>query len=395
MKSLMNLTSLFTKCLTMVVGTFLVISLLSSAANAQPIGAPNVAAKSYLLIDYDTGEVLLSKNAEEVLPPASLTKMMTSYIVADQLHRGIISGADKVLISENAWAQNPKLRGSSLMFVEANKYVSVADLHRGIVIQSGNDASIAMAEHIAGSEEAFAQLMNQHAKRLGMHSTNFVNSTGLPAANHVTTAKDLAILARALIRDFPSDYSVYSEQSFTFNKITQQNRNELLNDKNLGVDGIKTGHTDAAGYCLVASAQQGSMRLISVVMGTETKAARASESRKLLNHGFRFYTNVMPFKAGQALKQARVWKGELEHFAVGLARDAKMTVLKTDKAQLKANYKLHKEIMAPIKKGQVVGELTFKTDAKIIKQLPIVALQNVEEAGILGRMWDSMKLWFE
>ncbi|NVK22138.1 MAG: D-alanyl-D-alanine carboxypeptidase [Kangiellaceae bacterium] len=373
---------------------FFTVVLAPATQAAQP-GNPSIAAKSYLLMDYDTGQILLEENAGQLLPPASLTKMMTSYIIADELHKGNISNEDQVLITENAWAQNPKLKGGSLMFVEVNKYVSVEDLHRGIVIQSGNDASIAMAEHISGTEDAFADLMNKHAERLGMKDTFFVNSTGLPADGHITTARDLAILAHALIKDFPEDYGLYAEKEFTFNKITQQNRNELLNDKGLGVDGIKTGHTEEAGYCLVSSAEKGNMRLISVVMGTDSKAARASQSRKLLNHGFRFYTNVKPFTAGQELKKARVWKGDKEEFSVGLAQNAHLTILKTQQDQLQANYTINKQIMAPIKKGQIVGEVFFKIGEQEVKRMPMVALENVEEAGFFGRMWDSMKLWFE
>ena len=377
----------------LIVGAVLLVA--SNVVNAVQPGKPSVDSSSWLLMDYETGNVIMEENADEQLPPASLTKMMTSYIIADQLHKGNISNEDKVLISENAWAQNPKLKGSSLMFVEVNKYVSVEDLHRGIVIQSGNDASIAMAEHIAGSEDAFADLMNQYAKRLGMNSTHFMNSTGLPHEQHMTTARDLGILARALINHFPEDYSLYAEREFSYNGITQQNRNELLGDTTLGVDGIKTGHTEAAGYCLVSSAEKKGMRLISVVMGTDSMGARASESRKLLNFGFRFYTNVKAFAAGKALKQAEVWKGEEEQVSVGLAQDAVLTVLKTEKDQLKANYKLNGKLMAPIQKGQVVGEVYFNMGDKVVKRMPMVALDTVEEAGFFGRMWDSMALWFE
>ena len=373
----------------------LVLWAFSGVATAIQPAKPSVDASSWLLMDFETGQIIIEENADQQLPPASLTKMMTSYIIADQLHKGNISDDDKVLISENAWAQNPKLKGSSLMFVEVNKYVTVEDLHRGIVIQSGNDASIAMAEHIAGSEEAFADLMNQYAKRLGMNSTHFMNSTGLPHEQHNTTARDLAKLARALIVDFPEDYSLYAEREFVYNGITQQNRNELLGDTTLGVDGIKTGHTEAAGYCLVSSAEKQGMRLISVVMGTDSMGSRASESRKLLNYGFRFYTNVKAFAAGKPLKQAEVWKGEEELVGVGLAQDAVLTVLKSEKDQLKANYKLSGKLMAPIQKGQVVGEVYFQMGDKVVKRMPMVALNKVEEAGFFGRMWDSMALWFE
>ena len=222
-----------------------------------------------------------------------------------------------------------------------------------------------------------------------------MNSTGLPDENHISTARDLAKLARALIADFPEDYSLYAEREFTYNGITQKNRNELLGDTTLGVDGIKTGHTEEAGYCLVSSAEKQGMRLISVVLGADSMGARASESRKLLNFGFRFYTNVKAFAGGKALNQAQVWKGEEEKVGVGLAQDAVLTVLKSEKDSLKANYKLNGKLMAPIKKGQVVGEVYFSMGDDVIKRLPMVALDNVEEAGFFGRMWDSMALWFE
>ncbi|GGE91079.1 penicillin-binding protein [Kangiella profundi] len=365
----------------------------SAMAAIQP-GKPNVDARSYLLMDYDTGQIIMQDNADQKLPPASLTKMMTSYIIGDELHNGNLKLDDKVLISENAWAQNPKLKGGSLMFIEVNKYVTVEDLYRGIIIQSGNDASIAMAEHIAGTEEAFADLMNQYAAKLGMKDTHFENSTGWPAEGHVTTARDLAILARALIRDFPEDYAIYAEQEFTYNGIKQRNRNELLSDPTLNVDGLKTGHTEEAGYCLVSSAEKEGMRLISVVMGTDSEAERASETRKLLNYGFRFYTNIKPFKAGQSLRTARVWKGEEEEVKVGLAQDAALTLLKSQKDQIQANYTIQSQLIAPIRRGQVVGEVFFKVGDEEIKRMPLVALDNVEEAGFFGRMWDSMKLWF-
>ncbi|MHC9509551.1 D-alanyl-D-alanine carboxypeptidase family protein [Kangiella sp. M94] len=383
------------KTLKILLSVGFLLALVANAASAaiQP-GKPNVDARSYLLMDYDTGQIIMENNADQKLPPASLTKMMTSYIIGDELHKGNLSLDDKVLVSENAWAQNPKLKGGSLMFIEVNKYVRVEDLYRGIIIQSGNDASIAMAEHIAGTEEAFADLMNQYAAKLGMKDTHFENSTGWPAEGHVTTARDLAILARALIRDFPEDYKIYAEREFTYNGIKQQNRNELLNDPTLNVDGLKTGHTEEAGYCLVSSAEKEDMRLISVVMGTDSEAERAAESRKLLNFGFRFYTNIKPFKAGQALRTARVWKGSEEEVKVGLAQDAALTLLKSQKDQIQANYTIQSQLMAPIRRGQVVGEVFFKVGEKEIKRMPLVALENVEEAGFFGRMWDSMKLWF-
>ena len=370
------------------------LALLPLTIQAAKPGVPKIDARSYVLVDYATGEVLVEKNSDQQLPPASLTKLMTSYIIADELSKGSIGNSDEVLISENAWAQNPKLKGSSLMFVEVNKYVPLEDLHKGIVIQSGNDASIAMAEHIAGTEDAFAEVMNAQAKSLGMQSSHFENSTGLPAKGHLTTARDLSKLATALIKNFPQDYSLYAQKEFTYNGITQQNRNALLSDTSMLVDGLKTGYTEEAGYCLVSSAVKNEMRLVSVVMGADSKAARATESRKLLNYGFRFYTSVTPYKAGQSLKTARIWKGEAEQFKVGLAQDAKITLLKTDKANLKASYSLNQEITAPIRRGQVVGQLILKIADKEVKRLPMVALESVEEAGFFGRMWESIKLWF-
>lgn len=385
-----------TKTLKFLLSVGLVVALMANVALAaiQP-GKPNVDARSYLLMDYDTGQIIMEHNADQKLPPASLTKMMTSYIIGDELHKGNLSFTDKVLVSENAWAQNPKLKGGSLMFIEVNKYVTVEDLYRGIIIQSGNDASIAMAEHIAGTEEAFADLMNQYAAKLGMKDTHFENSTGWPAEGHVTTARDLAILAQALIRDFPEDYAIYAEREFTYNGIKQRNRNDLLNDSTLNVDGLKTGHTEEAGYCLVSSAEKDDMRLISVVMGTNSEAQRATETRKLLNFGFRFYTNIKPFKAGQSLRTARVWKGAAEEVRVGLAKDAALTILRSQKDQVQANYTIQKQLMAPIRRGQVVGEVFFKVGDEEVKRMPLVALDNVEEAGFFGRMWDSIKLWFD
>ena len=286
--------------------------------------APAIAAKGYLLIDFDSGTVLAENNSEERLEPASLTKMKTSYNIGQEIKSGNLKPTDKVTISENAWSKN--FPESSKMFIEVGKEVSVEDLNRGIIVQSGNDACVAMAEHIAGSEGAFADLMNSWAAELGMQNSHFVNSHGLHASDHYTTAQDMAILAKALISDVPNEYRVYSEKSFKFNGIVQYNRNGLLWDKSLNVDGIKTGHTSAAGYSLVSSATKDGMRLISVVMGTKSENARKVESKKLLNWGFRFFETLTPYNAGDQLAQERIWMGSQEMIRLGVAVNTPITL---------------------------------------------------------------------
>ncbi|MDA7745899.1 D-alanyl-D-alanine carboxypeptidase [Psychromonas sp.] len=354
--------------------------------------APSIAAKGYLLIDFDSGEVLSENNSEESLAPASLTKMMTSYIIGQELKSGNLNLDDKVTISEKAWSKN--FPDSSKMFIEVGKEVTVADLNRGIIIQSGNDACVAMAEHIAGSEGAFADLMNSWALQLGMKNTHFVNSHGLHSEDHYTTAHDMAILAKALIKNVPEEYRIYSEKSFKFNGIVQYNRNGLLWDKSLNVDGIKTGHTSAAGYSLVSSATKDGMRLISVVMGARSDEARKVESKKLLNWGFRFFETITPYKAGDQLASERIWMGKQPTIRLGVANDTTLTLPRNQSQHLKADFVINSELRAPIQKGDKVGEVNYTFNDEPIKTYDLIALESVEEGGIFSRIIDYIKLLF-
>ncbi len=367
-------------------GFFILITLLSGSLFAVIPSAPEMSARAYVLMDYDTGQILVSKNANLQIPPSSLTKMMTSYVMSDEVAKGNISYQDKVTISKNAWAK--KFPGSSLMFIEVGTEVQLEDLKRGIIISSGNDASVAVAEHIAGSEEGFAELMNHHAKRLGMHDTYFENSNGLPTENHLTTAHDMALLTQALIHDFSDDYEVYKEKEFTYNGIRQYNRNSLLWDRSMNVDGVKTGHTEAGGYSLIASATRDNMRLISVVLGTGSKSARKQQNKRLLNFGFRFYETVEPVRPGQVLHQQRVWYGEKEQIALGLVETILLTIPRGDGDKLKAEFTLTEDLEAPIKKGQVLGNVYFELNGTKVKELPLVALEDIQEAGMWSRFTD-------
>ena len=360
-------------------------------ATAAPIiipAAPQIGAESYLLIDAATGDVLASENARMRLPPASLTKIMTSYIIADEIEQGRITQDDRVPISVKAW----RMEGSR-MFIREGTEVSVADLLRGIVIQSGNDASVAMAEYIAGDEEAFAGLMTQTAKSLEMNNTNFMNATGLPDEMHYTTAEDLAVLTRALINRFPEHYAIYSEKYFSYNDIRQANRNALL-WRDDSVDGVKTGHTQAAGYCLVASAMENDTRLISVVMGARDERTRAAESQKLLNYGFRYYETVNLYAAGSSLKRVRVWSGLHESLEVGLDDAITLTIPRGGRDQLKAEINLQDVIEAPIERGQSLGALTLSLGDEMLVERPVVALNPVQEAGWLSSTLDDVQLMF-
>ena len=360
-------------------------------ATAAPIiipAAPQIGAESYLVIDAATGDVLASENARMRLPPASLTKIMTSYIIADEIEQGRITLDDRVPISVKAW----RMEGSR-MFIREGTEVSVADLLRGIVIQSGNDASVAMAEYIAGDEEAFAGLMTQTAKSLGMNDTNFMNATGLPDEMHYTTAEDLAILTRALINRFPEHYAIYSEKYFSYNDIRQANRNALL-WRDDSVDGVKTGHTQAAGYCLVASAMENDTRLISVVMGARDERTRAAESQKLLNYGFRYYETVNLYAAGSSLKRVRVWSGLHESVEVGLDDAITLTIPRGGRGQLKAEINLQDVIEAPIERGQTLGALTLSLGDEMLVERPVVALNPVQAAGWLSSTLDDVQLMF-
>ncbi|MCV2402340.1 D-alanyl-D-alanine carboxypeptidase [Marinomonas sp. C2222] len=349
---------------------------------------PQLSASSYILMDAYTGEILVEHNANTALPPASITKLMTAYIIEYELARGNITLADKVRISEKAW----RMKGSR-MFIREGTQVSVEDLLRGIVIQSGNDASVAMAEYVAGSESAFADLMNQHAQLLGMTNTYFVNSTGFPAEGHYSSASDIAKLSRAKILQFPENYKMYSEKEFTYNNIRQTNRNKLLwQDKT--VDGLKTGHTEEAGYCLAASAIRNGTRLISVVMGTNSDKARAAESQKLLNYGFRYFQTRKLYSRGQVISNAHVWGGSANSVKVGFAEDVLVTMPRQQSDSVPASLELNKEITAPIAVGDVLGKIVVGVDGDVLVERSVVALEAVEEGGFFKRLFDNIKLFF-
>lgn len=363
---------------------------LPGLAPAAPVPAPpSIAASGHLLIDFDSGQVLSESNSEQPLEPASLTKIMTAYVVMRELKAGNVTLQDKVPVSKKAW-RTP----GSRMFIEVDTRVTLEDLLKGMIIQSGNDASVALAEYIAGSEETFANLMNEHARRLGMEHTHFVNSTGLPAETHLTTARDIARLTRSMIREFPDYYRWYSTREFTYNDIKQHNRNKLL-WRDDAVDGVKTGHTDAAGYCLVASAQKEGMRLISVVMGTRSEEARAKESQALLNYGFRFFETHRLYGAGDKLADSRVWKGDREQLALGLSRDLHITIPRHQYKNLKANMTIKPRIMAPVNQGDLLGKVTIELEGNTVAESDLVALQPVAEGGILQNIKDTVLLWLE
>jgi len=374
----------------LILTTFAIASFSLSAAPRVIPDAPNIAAKSFILIDFDSGKVIAEKNADKILEPASLTKMMTSYVIGQELTAGNINLSDEVTISKNAWAKN--FPDSSKMFIEVGKVVTVEKLNQGIIVQSGNDACVAMAEHIAGTEGAFAQLMNSWSKQLGMENTHFVNSHGLDSSEHYTTARDMATLGQALIRDVPEEYRIYSQKKFTYNGITQYNRNGLLWDKNMKVDGIKTGHTSKAGYNLVASATKDNMRLISVVMGTKTADARKNESRKLLSFGFRFFETVTLHEANTSIVEERVWMGTQEQVKLGLADKLTMTVPRGNAKNLTASFEIQKELSAPITKGDVVGKIFYNLNDEEIAQVELIALEDVELGSWFSRLIDYFKL---
>ncbi|MYM63237.1 D-alanyl-D-alanine carboxypeptidase family protein [Pseudomaricurvus sp. HS19] len=349
---------------------------------------PQLAASAYLLMDADTGKILVEHNADEQLPPASLTKMMTSYIVSSEIHNGDIGLDDMVNISVKAWKM-----GGSKMFIREGTQVPVKDLLKGVIVQSGNDASVALAEYVSGSEGAFADVMNQQAALLGMHSTHYVNATGWPAEGHLTTAHDLSLLARALINDYPEHYKLYSEKYFTYNGINQPNRNRLL-FRDPSVDGLKTGHTEAAGFCLVASAKKNDMRLISVVMGTRSDEARAAESQKLLTYGFRYFQTYKPYGVADELASPRVWSGKQDSVALGVAKDLYLTIPRGSEDDLQATMEIDEIIKAPFDAGTELGRLVISLDGEELESVPLVAKEAVAEAGFFARLWDSIKLFF-
>ncbi|MCF6282207.1 MAG: D-alanyl-D-alanine carboxypeptidase [Candidatus Polarisedimenticolaceae bacterium] len=382
--------TLLNRPLILIAFTALLLFCSLSLSAARPIpAAPKIAATGYLLIDFDSGRALAEKSADQALEPASLTKIMTAYVVFREIAEGNITLKEEVLISEKAW----RMVGSR-MFIEVGKRVKVETLLRGLIIQSGNDASVALAEHIAGSESTFAQLMNNHATRLGMSNTNFVNSTGLPHKDHYTTARDIALVAAAAIREFPDFYKWYGEKSFLYNGIKQHNRNKLLwRDKS--VDGMKTGHTEAAGYCLVASAKRDNMRLISVVLGTRSENARAQESQSLLNYGFRFFETHKLYSANEALSHARIWKGDKKALALGLTEDLYVTIPRHSYKNLDAQMVLEPKLLAPITKGSTLGHVSITLEGKSVAQVPLTALEKVAEGNLFQQLKDHVLLWLE
>jgi serine-type D-Ala-D-Ala carboxypeptidase (penicillin-binding protein 5/6) len=350
---------------------------------------PSINAKAYILIDIDSGKILAEKNSEKKLPPASLTKMMTLYVISNALKSGQISLQDTLRISKKAWKT-----GGSRMFVKEGQQVSIEDLVKGIIVDSGNDACVAMAEHLSGSNQGFSDIMNQQAKLLGMKNSNFTDSTGLPKKDLYTTAHDLAILGRALVTDFPQYYHWYKQKWFTFNGIRQPNRNRLL-WRDSQVDGIKTGHTNEAGYCLVSSSKRDEMRLIAVVLGSPNETARADDSERLLNYGFRFYETHELYKAGIAITELPLYKGKTDQLSVGLASSQFVTIPSGQYKRLSVNTKIPKHLVAPIKKGQVVGELIIKFDDNIITTKPLHALTDEPQGGFFTRMKDGVKITFK
>ncbi|MGK2889521.1 MAG: D-alanyl-D-alanine carboxypeptidase DacA [Candidatus Malihini olakiniferum] len=383
-------------------GTLLAVSLATSAyaenVNLKTMipGVPQIDAESYILIDYNSGKVLAEMNADARRDPASLTKMMTSYVIGQALKSGKITRNDIVTVGKDAWATgNPTLQGSSLMFLKPGDRVPVSQLSRGIILQSGNDACVAMADYVAGSQDAFVNLINNYVNALDLQNTNFQTVHGLDAPGQHSSARDVALIGQALIRDVPDEYAIYKEKEFTFNNIKQMNRNGLLWDSSLAVDGIKTGHTNAAGYNLVASATEGQMRLISVVMGGRTFKSRETESKKLLTWGFRFFETVAPLKAGKEFTFETVWFGDSDRVSLSVEKDAYLTIPRGRMKDLKASYVLNNtELHAPLSKNQVVGTINFQLDGKTIEQCPLVIMNEVKEGGIFGHLFDYIRLMF-
>ena len=368
----------------------LLLAFLASAlAHAAP-GAPSIIGKAWVVADMSSGQVLVAEKADERFDPASLTKIMTAYIVFAALRDKKLALEQRVKVSEKAWRAP-----GSRMYIRAGAQVSIDELIRGMVVQSGNDACIALAEAVAGSEEVFAQMMNKEAERLGMKNTRFRNSSGLPDPRHYSTAYDLYLLSAALIRDFPELYGQYYQQKeFRYNNISQPNRNRLL-WVDPSVDGVKTGHTEAAGYCLIASSRRGERRLLSVLLGSTSESARAQESLKLLNWGYQFFDSVKLHGAGQEAKTLEVWKGVAKTVKAGFTSDLVLTVPKGEAEKLKAELLSTQPLLAPLTKGQQVGTLRITFDGKPYAEYPLVALDDVAAAGLLGRSWDTLRLWFK
>lgn len=352
--------------------------------------APSLDVKSYLLLDYETGQVLAERNAGEQVEPASITKVMAAYVLFGEIRRGQLKLEDQVRVSERAWKQG---LGGSRMFIPVNAEVAVKDLLLGMIVQSGNDATVALAEHVAGSEEAFVVLMNQQAQTLGMSGSHFTNAPGLPDPEHYTTAADLAKLAQAMIRDYPEYYAWYSVREFSFNGIKQYNRNTLL-ARDPTVDGMKTGHTESAGFCLLSSAKRDAMRLIAVVMGSKSEKARADESQALLNYGFRFFESHQLYAAQQPLSEQELWKGAVDQIHLGLDQPIRVVIPRGHYDRLKASMELPQVLIAPIEKGQTIGKVRIKLDDKLLLERPLIALDAGLEGGIFRRLGDGIALWW-
>lgn len=371
--------------------TALVLFASTLAAAPLPVpSAPQLGARSWLLQDMHSGRVLAAKEIDSPVEPASITKIMTVYAVLHEIRAGNLKLADQVTVSEKAW----RMEGSR-MFIEVGKQVDVEALLKGVIIQSGNDASVALAEHVAGDEPTFAALMNRHAARLGMSGSHFVNSTGLPDPQHVTTARDIAIISRALITEFPEYYAWFAEREMTFNGIRQHNRNRLL-WRDASVDGIKTGHTESAGYCLASTAERDGMRLIAVVLGADSEQARAEQSLSLLNYGFRFFETHRLYQAGETVTEVRLWKGAQASLPLGLAgRDLWVTVPRGRYKQLQPGMEVERQIVAPVTQGQEYGTLAVRLGDELVAEAPLVALQQVATGSLWQQLGDTVRLWFE
>tara|TARA_Y100001934_G_scaffold110634_1_gene135458 strand:- start:252 stop:1412 length:1161 start_codon:yes stop_codon:yes gene_type:complete len=348
---------------------------------------PKIGAKNFILIDSITGKVLAQQSPDGKVEPASITKIMTGYVVADQIKQGFISENDEVLISENCWR-----KGGSRMFIEAGKRVLVSDLIKGMVVQSGNDASCALAEHVAVSEEGFVDLMSRYIYDMGLKNTNFVNVTGWPDENHYSSARDIAILSRRLIEDFPAHYDIYKEKFFTFNDIKQRNRNSLLWQDET-IDGLKTGHTESAGYCLVSSGVRNETRLIAVTLGSSSEKQRIVDNRRLLDYGFRYFRTKKVLSAMELLAEEQVWGGEKESLSLLSSQDVYFTLPLRDFQNIKSNIVLDDYLQAPIVKDQKVGKLEFSLNNKVIKSIDIVSSEEVDSLGVFGQAWSNIKLF--
>ena len=370
-----------------------VVAFVATQAVAAVPPAPKLPADAYFLMDATTGQVLVDHNGDLSLPPASLTKIMTSYVLAEEVDAGRASLDDMIKVSRNAWSQNPAFRGSSLMWIEPGNPVSLGDLERGVVISSGNDASVAVAEHLAGTESSFVDVMNQLGAELGLDNTVYRNPHGLPHPEHRTTARDLATLSVALINGHPEHYKIYKEQSFTYNGIKQYNRNSLLRS-DASVDGLKTGYTSEAGYGLVASAQREDMRLVSVVLGSASKRTRASENSSLLNYGFRFFQNLRPLSAEVTLVEPRVWKGATESLHAGVLESVVLTVPR-ERTAVDITLMVNDQLEAPLSRGDVIGNVQVVRGGEVLFETPLLVLEDVPSGGFFKRLMDALILWFQ